>query len=183
VTSGPGKFGRPRGEEQEETMNGWTFSDDRLRAMYAGGRADPTARRFARLWAGVFRLGLLPRRWITLEKVPGARPHIPVNRHAPVADFEAISPRYPVFWVVPDPVTPTARKRHWWRWMAGAAVAVTISARRDGSEIQAAGSIPVPFADWRIIGPAGYGLLGSLADHGTAEFRLVLDRDLGPGRS
>ena len=36
-----------------------------------------------------------------LEKVPGARPHIPIDRHAPVADFEAISPRYPVFRVVP----------------------------------------------------------------------------------
>ena len=35
-----------------------------------------------------------------LEKVPGARPHIPVDRHAPVADFEAIAPRYPVFRVV-----------------------------------------------------------------------------------
>ena len=35
-----------------------------------------------------------------LEKVPGARPHIPVGRHAPVADFAAIAPRYPVFRVV-----------------------------------------------------------------------------------
>jgi hypothetical protein len=32
-----------------------------------------------------------------VEKVPGARPHIPVDRHAPVADFEAISQDYPVF--------------------------------------------------------------------------------------
>lgn len=157
-------------------MGSWPLSDDRLRAMYAGGRADPSARRFARLWAAVFALGLMPRRWITLEvagrqsgrivrfplgmadwhgqwylvpmlggqcnwvknaraadgrvtirhrravacrlvevpvserapiikryleQVPGARPHIPVHRHAPLADFEAISPRYPVFRVVP----------------------------------------------------------------------------------
>jgi polyisoprenoid-binding protein YceI len=392
-------------------MNGWTFSDERLRAMYAGGRADATARRFARLWMSVFRLGLLPRRWVTLEvpgrrsgqvtrfplgmadrhgqwylvpmlgagcnwvknvraadgravlrrrravrcrlvevpvserapiirryleKVPGARPHIPVDRSAPAADFEAISPRYPVFRVVPDHVTPTVGKRRRWRWIAGAAVAVislvvvaagifvkleptapplalptapasapagsldgtwavgsgsvagfrvgetvlgfgndvvgrttavtgtmviagdrvasamfrvdltaitvggkaqpqfaqslgtrdhpaatftlarpvtlspafgsgmvvtvtatgylamngvsrlvsaTISARRDGSAIQAAGSIPVAFPGWRITGPAGFGFLGSLANHGIAEFRLVLDRDLGPGRS
>ncbi len=36
-----------------------------------------------------------------LEKVPGARPHIPVNRHAPASDFEAISSHYPVFRIVP----------------------------------------------------------------------------------
>ncbi len=159
-------------------MGNWPYSDDRLRAMYAGNRADATARRFARLWAAVFALGLLPRRWITLEvagrrsgrttrfplgmadwhgqwyivpmlgdqcnwvrnvraaggratirrrrtvgcrlvevpvserppiiqrylaQVPGARPHIPVDRHAPLADFEAIAARYPVFRVLPDP--------------------------------------------------------------------------------
>jgi len=154
----------------------WPYGDDRLRAMYRGGRADATARRFSRLWAAVFGLGLMPRRWVTLEvpgrrsgrvtrfplgmadldgqrylvpmlgercnwvqnvraaggratlrrrsavacrlvelpvserapilkrylqQVPGARPHIPVGRHAPVADFEAIAPRYPVFRVTP----------------------------------------------------------------------------------
>lgn len=159
-------------------MGSWPIPDDRLRAMYAGGRADATARRFARLWATVFALGLMPRRWITLEvtgrlsgrivrfplgmahwhgqwylvpmlggqcnwvknvrasggratirrrravecrlvevpaserpaiikryleQVPGARPHIPVDQYAPLAEFEAISPRYPVFRVVPDP--------------------------------------------------------------------------------
>jgi hypothetical protein len=36
-----------------------------------------------------------------LRKVPGARPHVPVSRHAPAADFAAIAPRYPVFRVVP----------------------------------------------------------------------------------
>lgn len=158
-------------------MDNWPLSDDRLRAMYAGNRADATARRFARLWGAVFALGLLPRRWVTLEvagrksgrttrfplgmadwhgqwylvpmlgdqcnwvrnvraadgraivrrrraircrlvevpvserpaiirryleQVPGARPHIPVDRHASLADFEAIAPRYPVFLVLPD---------------------------------------------------------------------------------
>ena len=38
--------------------------------MYAGGRANGQARRYARFWASVFRSGLLPRRWVTLE-VPG----------------------------------------------------------------------------------------------------------------
>jgi hypothetical protein len=37
-----------------------------------------------------------------LGKVPGARPHIPVGRRAPLAKFAAISPRYPVFRVVPQ---------------------------------------------------------------------------------
>jgi hypothetical protein len=36
-----------------------------------------------------------------LQQVPGARPHIPVDRHAPLAEFEAIAPRYPAFRVVP----------------------------------------------------------------------------------
>jgi hypothetical protein len=133
--------------------------------MYRGGRAGPSARRFARLWAAVFGLGLAPRRWVSfevagrksgrimriplgmadldgqwylvpmlaggravlrhgrarrcrlvelpvserapvikryLEQVPGGRPHIPVDRHAPVADFGAIAADYPVFRVVPD---------------------------------------------------------------------------------
>ncbi|MGA2210133.1 MAG: nitroreductase/quinone reductase family protein [Acidimicrobiales bacterium] len=148
------------------------YSDDRLRAMYAGGHGDATARRFSKVWGAVFSMGLMPERWVTLEvvgrrsgrvcrfplgmadwqgqwylvpmlgegcnwvrnvraaggqatlrrrrgvgcrlvevpvneraaiikryveKVPGARPHIPVDRHAPVADFEAISQDYPVF--------------------------------------------------------------------------------------
>jgi deazaflavin-dependent oxidoreductase (nitroreductase family) len=152
------------------------YSADELRAMYPGGQADETARRLARLWARAFDLGLLPKRWVTLEvvgrrsgrlsrfplgmadrdgqwylvpmlgeqcnwvqnvraaegrvtlrrrrtvacqllevpvneraliikryldKVPGARPHIPVDRRAPLVEFAAISAHYPVFRVVP----------------------------------------------------------------------------------
>ncbi|HMH92480.1 MAG TPA: hypothetical protein VK586_15515 [Streptosporangiaceae bacterium] len=55
-------------------------------------------------------------------------------------------------------------------------VTATISARRDGSHPQVAGSIPAELAYWRIQDPAGAGLLGSLADHGEAEFRLTLHR-------
>lgn len=43
------------------------YSDDQLRAMYVGGKGNATARRFARTWGLVFRLGLFPRRWVTLE--------------------------------------------------------------------------------------------------------------------
>lgn len=43
-----------------------------------------------------------------LQKVPGARPHVPVDRHAPLAEFQAIAARYPVFLVMPD--SPRAAK-------------------------------------------------------------------------
>ncbi len=53
-------------------------------------------------------------------------------------------------------------------------VTVTLSARRDGPAIEAAGSLPVAFADFGIKGPRGYGVFGSLASNGTAEFLLIL---------
>jgi len=53
-------------------------------------------------------------------------------------------------------------------------VTVTLSARRDGPAIEAAGSLPVAFADFGIKGPGGYGIFGSLAGAGTAEFLLIL---------
>lgn len=154
------------------------ISDEAARKMYAGGRGNATARRYARLWARAYELGLSPRRWVTLEvpgrrsgrltrfplgmadwrgewflvsmlgedcnwvlnvraaggrvtlrrrravscrlvevpaaerapvlkrylaKAPGGRPHIPVDRRAPLAEFEAVADRYPVFRVIPDP--------------------------------------------------------------------------------
>lgn len=183
-------------------MSSWPYSHDSLRAMYQGGRANTTARRFSRMWATVFGLGLAPRRWVTLEvpgrrsgrvtrfplgmadlggqwylvpmlgercnwvqnvraaggratlrhgravacrlgevpvgerapiikrylqQVPGGRPHIPVDRRAPEADFEAIAPRYPVFRVAPLDGRPRpARKRRWWRWIAASALALVL---------------------------------------------------------
>jgi F420H(2)-dependent quinone reductase len=165
------------------------LSDDRLRAMYAGGRGNATARRFARFWAVGLGTGLCPRRWVTLEvagrrtgritrfplgmadwqghwylvsmlgnecnwvrnvraagglvtlrhgrararrlvevpvaerapilkrylqKVPGARPHIPVHRSASLAEFEAIAERYPAFRVAaaaaPAPTPEESRR-------------------------------------------------------------------------
>ena len=38
-----------------------------------------------------------------LECAPGARPHIPVDRHAPLEEFEQIAPQVPVFRVTTDP--------------------------------------------------------------------------------
>lgn len=163
-------------------MARWPYSEDDLRAMYAAGRGNATARRFARFWAVVLGAGLSPRRWVTLEvvgrrsgrvtrfplgmadwngdrylvsmlgndcnwvrnvraagglvtirhgrartcrlveipageraailkrylrQVPGARPHIPVDRDAPPAAFEAIAARYPAFRV--EAVTAATR--------------------------------------------------------------------------
>jgi hypothetical protein len=36
-----------------------------------------------------------------LQTVPGGRPHIPVSPTAPLPDFVAVAPRYPVFRVIP----------------------------------------------------------------------------------
>jgi polyisoprenoid-binding protein YceI len=55
-------------------------------------------------------------------------------------------------------------------------VTVTFSARRDGTALQAAGSIPITLSRWGITEPASYGIVGSLASHGTAEFLLLLHR-------
>jgi hypothetical protein len=35
-----------------------------------------------------------------LKRAPGARPHLPVNKDAPLAEFEAVAAAYPVFRVV-----------------------------------------------------------------------------------
>ncbi len=40
------------------------ISDEAARAMYAGGRANRSARRFARVWGYVFASGIGPRRWV-----------------------------------------------------------------------------------------------------------------------
>jgi hypothetical protein len=55
-------------------------------------------------------------------------------------------------------------------------VTIAVTAHRDGTLLRAAGSFPVTFADWDIPEPDDYGPLGSLDDHGTAEFLLVLTR-------
>jgi hypothetical protein len=36
-----------------------------------------------------------------LAHAPGARPHIPVNKDAPVSEFETIAFKYPVFKIIP----------------------------------------------------------------------------------
>jgi polyisoprenoid-binding protein YceI len=53
-------------------------------------------------------------------------------------------------------------------------ITTAVTARRDAAGIAVTGSVPIRFADWNIGEPQGYGTLGSLADHGSAEFLLVL---------
>jgi hypothetical protein len=36
-----------------------------------------------------------------LKRAPGARPHLPIHKDAPLAEFEQVSPQFPVFRVVP----------------------------------------------------------------------------------
>jgi deazaflavin-dependent oxidoreductase (nitroreductase family) len=65
----------------------WPISDDAARAMYRGGRADATAKRYARFWRHAFALGLMPRRWVTLE-VPGRRSGRPMRVPLGMADVD-----------------------------------------------------------------------------------------------
>ncbi|MEW6131219.1 MAG: nitroreductase/quinone reductase family protein [Acidobacteriota bacterium] len=37
-----------------------------------------------------------------LKRAPGARPHVPVNKDAPIAEFEKIAAAFPVFRVISD---------------------------------------------------------------------------------
>ncbi len=43
-----------------------------------------------------------------LQVAPGGRPHIPVDRRAPLADFERIAARYPVFRIRAGSLQPNA---------------------------------------------------------------------------
>ncbi|KPI07470.1 hypothetical protein OK074_0180 [Actinobacteria bacterium OK074] len=49
------------------------------------------------------------RRYLALA--PGARPHLPVDRRAPLEEFARIADRVPVFRVRPDRPEPTGRSR------------------------------------------------------------------------
>jgi polyisoprenoid-binding protein YceI len=55
-------------------------------------------------------------------------------------------------------------------------VTITLSARRDGAAVEAAGSLPVASGRWGITLPAGFGFLGGLSSQATAEFLLILHR-------
>ncbi len=55
-------------------------------------------------------------------------------------------------------------------------VTLTLSARRDGTAVEVAGTLPVVPGRWGIRLPAGAGFLGGLSGQATAEFLLVLHR-------
>jgi polyisoprenoid-binding protein YceI len=107
------------------------ISDESLRAMYPGGRADATARRMSRCWASVFRLGLLP-------------------------VVRAVRPDHPAHGAVrPDRAAP--RKRHWWRWiLAGLGVLVVLAVLATGLfvKLQTAAP-PLALPAGRASAPAG----------------------------
>ena len=42
-----------------------------------------------------------------LQRAPGARPHVPVNKDAPMADFDQVAPAFPDFRVVSKVTAPT----------------------------------------------------------------------------
>jgi polyisoprenoid-binding protein YceI len=50
-----------------------------------------------------------------------------------------------------------------------------VSVRRNGSQVEATGSVSILFATWGIKAPS-YGALGSVADHGVVEFLAVFHR-------
>lgn len=52
----------------------------------------------------------------------------------------------------------------------------TVSARLSGGELAVAGSVPIVLAQWGIKPPGNYGPIGSLSDHGSAEWLLRLRR-------
>ncbi len=43
---------------------------------------------------------------VYLQRAPGAQPHVPVDKDAPLAEFEKIAGAFPVFHVVADRSTP-----------------------------------------------------------------------------
>ncbi len=47
-----------------------------------------------------------------LQRAPGARPHVPVNKDAPLAEFEQIARAFPVFKVVKDVHANSERSVH-----------------------------------------------------------------------
>jgi F420H(2)-dependent quinone reductase len=47
------------------------------------------------------------RRYLALA--PGARPHVPVDRHAPLAAFESVAPQFPVYRIEPRSVGGNGR--------------------------------------------------------------------------
>ncbi len=45
-----------------------------------------------------------------LQRAPGARPHVPVNKDAALAEFEKVAAQFPVFRVVPRTADGDARR-------------------------------------------------------------------------
>ncbi|HWO02724.1 MAG TPA: nitroreductase/quinone reductase family protein [Blastocatellia bacterium] len=46
-----------------------------------------------------------------LQQAPGARPHVPVNKDAPLAEFEKIAAAFPVFHLAPNKASQPPRQQ------------------------------------------------------------------------
>ena len=101
--------GLTAGMGNENVKDGWNVTYDRFLVAIGNVRA---ARGHATLCRGqrtpvlleevaVDERGPILRRYLDLA--PGARPHLPVSRHAPLDAFAAIAGRYPVFRIVEVP--------------------------------------------------------------------------------
>jgi polyisoprenoid-binding protein YceI len=98
------------------------------------------------------------------------------TRHHPIATFTLARPvMLGSAFTSGATVTATAVGRLTLRGVSRM-TALTFRSRRDGATLRAVGSIPIAFSGWQIKGPKGYGIFGSLDNHGVAEFRLVLRR-------
>jgi hypothetical protein len=107
------------------------------------------------------------------------RPELPATREEKVSTFSRLSEMMREArpgWDWASPAGPLPRSVAPGSLAGFRVRASALSARRDGPDLQVAGSIPVDLAYWGIRDPAGAGVLGSLADHGEAEFRLTLTR-------
>lgn len=84
--------------------------------LYRGGRPNRVARLADRFTAALSARGVGPDYLVTLEvpperrapvlkaylgRAPNARVHIPVDKDAPLTDFERVAGRFPVFWIAP----------------------------------------------------------------------------------
>ena len=92
---------------------------NRLRTMYAGGRANAAARRYNRLWIAAMGRGLVPRRWVVLE-VPGRRSGRPTRFPLGMADLDGS-------WFL---VSMLGADCHWVRNVRAAQGQATLSRRR-----------------------------------------------------
>lgn len=109
----PNRLARLMNRSAERQYSIWLLSPHRAVTLEVRGRVSGRTISFPVVVADhdgqqylVSMLGEVPpgdrapilRRYLALA--PGARPHVPVDRHAPLGDFERVAGSYPVFRIV-----------------------------------------------------------------------------------